>query len=89
MIAAVLIFKYWEPIKAFFEGLWDGFTENLDPVRKAMEPLAPIGEAIGAAFKTIGEKIEPLIQWFKDLLTPIKDTDKETEAARKTGVILR
>ena len=83
--AGILIYKYWEPLKAFFEGFITGFTENLGPLQTALEPLQPLFDGVSGALDKVGEAIEPVIQWFKDLLIPIKDTDKETENARLAG----
>lgn len=52
-VAALLIYKYWNPIKAFFAGLWDGIKAGLAPLM--------------SAFSTIGSYISPVINWFKNL----------------------
>jgi len=73
LIASIglLIWKYWEPIKAFFEGMWDGFLEGIQPVQPALDMLrdtladllAPVSankdtlDAFAAAGKVVGQII--------------------------------
>lgn len=42
--AAFLIYKFWNPLKAFFAGIWDS-------IKAAAAPIMPIFEAIGNAIK--------------------------------------
>ncbi len=37
--AGILIWKYWEPIKAFFSGMWDGVVEGMKPILPALDML--------------------------------------------------
>lgn len=39
-MAAVLIYKYWGPIKSFFIGLWDGFKDGVAPMMPVLEMIA-------------------------------------------------
>ena len=61
-MVAGLVYKYWEPIKAFFAGVWAGFTEALQPVYEALKPF----------FAAFGEWLQPLITWFKELFVPVE-----------------
>ena len=61
-LVAGLVYKYWEPIKAFFKGVWAGFTEALQPVYAALKPF----------FAAFGEWLQPLIAWFKELFVPVE-----------------
>lgn len=47
--ATFVIYKYWNPIKAFFAGVWDG-------IKAAAEPIMLIFEAVGNAIK-------PVVDW--------------------------
>ncbi len=47
--AALLIYKFWNPIKAFFAGIWDSISA-------AAAPIMPI-------FSAIGEAIKPALDW--------------------------
>ena len=68
--AGLLIWRYWEPIKAFFSGFFAGVWQALTPLRSAFSSLAPVFSALGSGIKAVWE-------WFKNLLTPMQ-TSKET-----------
>ncbi|EPE8179612.1 phage tail tape measure protein, partial [Escherichia coli] len=40
--AAVLIWKYWDPIRAFFAGVFSGIMERLTPLRETFERFGPV-----------------------------------------------
>lgn len=68
--AGVLIWRYWEPIKAFFVGFGAGVMQALAPLRDAFARIAPI-------FGVIGDAIGRVWDWFTKLLSPMQ-TSKET-----------
>ncbi|WP_338804796.1 phage tail tape measure protein [Xenorhabdus griffiniae] len=80
--AAVLIWKYWEPIKAFFSGFFSGLMEAIAPVRDtlaaAFAPFAPIFNAIGNAIKKVWD-------WFKSLFEPVNASSEGLKAATEAG----
>ena len=97
--AAVIIRKYWEPIKAFFIGLWEGLQEALQPIKEAfgeviaaLEPLQPVLSAIGDAFGWVGDIIGKVVGWFTKLLDPVDETSRSVkqagDAGRTTGKII-
>ena len=69
--AGLLIWKYWQPIKAFFGGLWDGFLEGIKPMQPALDMLrdtladllAPIEANKGTlnGFATVGKVVGQVI----------------------------
>ncbi|XKA36529.1 phage tail tape measure protein [Raoultella ornithinolytica] len=83
--AGLLIWHYWEPIKAFFSGFFAGVWQALTPLRSAFSALAPVFSALGDGIKAIWE-------WFKNLLTPMqtsKDTlDKCASAGETFGRVM-
>ncbi|MGR8795520.1 phage tail tape measure protein [Klebsiella variicola subsp. variicola] len=83
--AGLLIWRYWEPINAFFSGFFTGVWQALTPVRAAFSALAPVFSALGNGIKAIWE-------WFKNLLTPMqtsKDTlDKCASAGETFGRVM-
>ncbi|EGZ0108045.1 phage tail tape measure protein [Escherichia coli] len=83
--AAVLIWKYWDPIRAFFAGVFSGIMERLNPLRETFERFGPVFDAIGSG-------ISQVFNWFKSLLSPmesIKETlDKCTSAGEIFGNVL-
>ncbi|EMZ4675354.1 phage tail tape measure protein [Escherichia coli] len=83
--AAVLIWKYWDPIRAFFAGVFSGIMERLTPLRETFERFGP-------AFDAIGSGISLVFNWFKSLLSPMESSketlDKCTSAGEVFGNVL-
>ncbi|MCW2479193.1 phage tail tape measure protein [Candidatus Symbiopectobacterium sp. NZEC135] len=75
---ALLIWKYWEPIKAFIGGVVEGFVAASAPIIAAFAPLHP-------AFTWIGDTVKALFGWFGDLLAPVKSTAAELDGAASVG----
>ncbi len=71
--AALLITKYWKPIRGFFVGLFEGLREGLAPI---MPAIGKIGDALGFLIQPILD----LMSWFGDLLEPIDDVGGAAEA---------
>nr|DAU52944.1 MAG TPA: minor tail protein [Caudoviricetes sp.] len=76
VVAALLIYKYWKPITAFFKGTWQGLKEGL-------EPLMPLFKRMGTALEPVIKPIKAIIDWFKKIIKPVDDTGG---AAEKMGV---
>ena len=76
--AALLIYKFWNPIKAFFGGVWEGLKSGLAPVLEKFQPL-------GTAFGVVVGWIEKAVKWFTDLLSPIQSTKEDFDAAASAG----
>lgn len=88
-VSALLIYKYWQPITAFFSGVFKGIRKGFAPLADAirpafaalaetLEPLAPIWDAVcGALGKVWG--------WVTDLLSPMEATKEELGAATSAG----
>jgi len=81
-VVAALVWKYWEPIKAFMIGVWEGVVEAVSPVMSelmaALEPLGPVWEQVSDAMGTAWE-------WVQKLLTPFKATSEQLEGATSAG----
>lgn len=67
-LGAALIYKYWEPISGFFQGVWQGITQ-------AIEPVSPAIERIGAAIAPLFAPVQWLWDLFSGLLQPVQDVD--------------
>ena len=78
MAGAMLIFKYWEPVKAFVGGVIDGFSAAIEPIKGLFVPLKPI-------FTWIGDAIKWVFNLFGDLLSPVKSTSAELSGAAEMG----
>lgn len=75
---AVAVVKYWEPIKAFTVGLWDGLKMGLAPVLESLAPLQPLFSAIGSAIGSI-------VSWIGQLFMPLSTTSTELTGAGESG----
>ncbi|KVP62563.1 hypothetical protein WJ91_03080 [Burkholderia ubonensis] len=88
-IAALLIVKYWEPIKAFFGGMFAAIGEGLAPVRAAFAgAFAPIGEALAAAkplWDWFAGMLSSVAGWFAKLLEPASTSAEQLRAAGDAG----
>ena len=85
-VGALLIYKYWQPIKAFMSGFWDGLNIGLEPVFSAFSELTGSLSFIGDLFSWVGTQVSSVINWFGSLLTPVNATTEELNAANKAGV---
>ncbi|MDP3848109.1 MAG: phage tail tape measure protein [Pseudomonas sp.] len=81
--AALLIYKYWEPIKAWTGGFFTGLMEGLKPIGDAFStafaPLMPL-------LSSLGTLIRPVIQWFGELFTPVQMTGDALGRAGSSGM---
>ena len=83
--AAFIIWRYWEPIKAFFSGLFTGIRQGLSPLIQSFSFLIPLFDAISGG-------ISKLWGWFSQLFSPIdfsRDAlDKCASAGKTFGEVL-
>ncbi|EKY3119546.1 phage tail tape measure protein [Cronobacter turicensis] len=75
---ALVIWKYWQPIKAFLSGVVEGFKAAAAPISEAFSPLMPV-------FSWIADKVKALFGWFGNLLAPVKSTAAELSGAADMG----
>ncbi|WP_159103206.1 phage tail tape measure protein [Acidovorax radicis] len=79
--AALLIYRYWGPIKAFLGGVWEGLRNGLTPVLSQMAPLVQFGSMLvgwlGQAWT-----------WFTELIAPIKSTQEELAGFASAGQLV-
>ncbi|EJH9019930.1 phage tail tape measure protein [Escherichia coli] len=78
--AAVLIWKYWDPIRAFFAGGFSGIMERLTPLRETFERFGPVFDAIGSG-------ISQVFNWFKSLLSPMESSKETLDKCTSAGEI--
>ncbi|APC18543.1 phage tail tape measure protein [Pseudomonas frederiksbergensis] len=85
LIAALglVIYKNWEPLKAwmigFFTGLKDGLKPIGDAFSAAFAPVAPL-------LAKLGTFIKPVITWFRELFSPVQVTGDELGKATWSGI---
>lgn len=82
VVAAVVfaIYKYWEPISAFFGGVIEGIKTAFAPIAELFAPFQPLFDGIGKAISNIAG-------WFGDLLTPVKSSQQTLENCGNAGKI--
>ncbi|NVN02951.1 MULTISPECIES: phage tail tape measure protein [Asaia] len=73
--AALLVYKYWQPISTFFQGVWKGIQEG----------LRPLGPSVTAAFSPIVNVVKSVWGWFTNLLQPVHLTKDGVEKATASG----
>ncbi|MBZ7263994.1 phage tail tape measure protein [Klebsiella oxytoca] len=76
--AGVLIWKYWGPIKAFFNGFFTGVIQGLAPVRAAFSRLSPV-------FGVIGDGVKKIWDWFRKLLAPVEESREALNKCASAG----
>ncbi|MHA0982426.1 phage tail tape measure protein [Kosakonia cowanii] len=82
VVAAVVfaIYKYWEPVSAFFGGVIEGIKTAFAPIAELFTPFQPL-------FEGIGQVISNIAGWFGDLLTPVKSSQQTLESFGNAGKI--
>ncbi|MGF6437985.1 phage tail tape measure protein [Kosakonia sp. 1610] len=80
VVAAVVfaIYKYWEPVSAFFGGVIEGIKTAFAPIAELFAPFQPLFDGIGKAISNIAG-------WFGDLLTPVKSSQQTLENCGNAG----
>lgn len=82
-LGAMLIYKYWAPIKEFFAGLWSGISTSAGP---ALQPLwnsfKSFATVLSPVFGWVIDKVSSLFGWLMKLISPIDSTGG---AARSMG----
>jgi len=82
---ALLVRKYWEPIKAFLGGVWDGLsgagTAAMGELMRAVEPLRPAWEAVGGL---LGQAWD----WLSKMLAPAQYTGNELSRVAEIGSLV-
>jgi hypothetical protein len=81
--AALVIWHYWQPIKAWFIGFGKGISDIVGPaltgLLQALAPLKPIWDALAGALGAVWH-------WFTSLVTPMQATREQLDGATANGV---
>lgn len=77
-VGAILIYKNWDTVKAFFGGFWEGLKQGLAPVLEKFKPL-------GDAFGVVVGWIEKAVKWVMDFITPTNESAENLDKAANAG----
>ncbi|MEA9393288.1 phage tail tape measure protein, partial [Acerihabitans sp. TG2] len=77
---ALLIRKFWQPIKAFIMGVAAGFCAVVGPLIEIFGPLKPL-------LSWLGDSLKGLWAGFKTLIEPVKATEETLASATNAGKI--
>jgi TP901 family phage tail tape measure protein len=87
--AALLIYKYWEPVSSFFSGMWDGivtaFAPAIEKVKSAIAPLEKVFGSFGPMFDVVGSAISSVVGWFGSLFTQVDYTKEALDGVASSG----
>lgn len=94
--AAALIYKYWDPLKAFFGGLWEGLTDGMASVTQTFTPAINAWAQALTPIKPLWDGIVSVAseawRWFTNLITPVSGTTESlrgaADAGRSVGAVL-
>ncbi|WP_201556269.1 phage tail tape measure protein [Psychrobacter sp. 72-O-c] len=88
-VGALLIMKYWQPIKAFFTGMWDGFLTGIAPLQATFDSL---GSMLSSTFEPLRPVLDIIITgiaWLgtalASLIAPFQATDAQLATATANG----
>lgn len=74
---AILIYKYWDYVKAFFVGFFDGLKQG----------LAPLANSFSNAFNAIKTAFAPIISLFSSFFSQSEATKESLTGATNAGAI--
>jgi len=79
---AFVVWKFWEPIKAFMVGVWQGLSEAMQPVLtafgEALAPLIPLWDMLASGIGAVWG-------WIRQLSAPFEATSEQLQAATGHG----
>ncbi|QKN87919.1 tape measure protein [Acinetobacter phage vB_AbaP_Alexa] len=83
--AGVAIYKYWDRIKAFFGGFWEGLKAGMQPVITSFSDLFKSMSWLSPVIEAVGKGVGMVYDWFVKLLSPTKATDEQLKNATGAG----
>lgn len=83
--AGLLIYRYWDGIKAFMVGTFDGVSSGLQPLVHTFTEFGKVLAPIKPLFDLIGGALSSAWTWFTNLLGPVVFTQDELGKAGAAG----
>lgn len=88
-VAALLLIKYWQPVKAFFAGMWTGFLQGIAPLQATLDSLGSMLSSTFAPLRPVLDLIIAGITWLgsalMSLIAPFQATDTQLVTATANG----
>ncbi|TGR41850.1 phage tail tape measure protein [Mesorhizobium sp. M00.F.Ca.ET.151.01.1.1] len=81
-VVAALVWKYWEPIKAFMIGTWQGIVDVVNPI---MDELATALEPLGPVWDMVSDAMGKAWNWVMKLFAPFEATREQLQGATDAG----
>lgn len=96
---ALVVYKYWTPISAFFKGLWSGITAGVAPLQGtfsglwqtimgAFAPLQGVFDGLvgifGGLWASISPFVQPILDWFLAFFTQSQQGAESANAFGQT-----
>lgn len=81
-VAGLLIYKYWQPLKAFLSGFWQGFLQGFAPT---LSVLKNAFVALQPAFTGVVQGIGWLVNAFMTLTAPAQTTKAQLDGVGNAG----
>jgi len=79
-IAAMVVTKYWGPIRAWLEGVGQGIAQTVGPA------FQRLGAVLYDVFAPLGSMLATIWGWLSQLWQPFEATSQQLDAARQNGV---
>lgn len=87
-ILGVLIYKYFQPLKAFLSGFWDGFLQGFAPIIQLCSGLFAALSPIGDVLAWVWQGVKGVFDWFSQLFQPVNASTEVLQAATGAGMSL-
>lgn len=84
-IAGLLIYRYWDGVKAFMIGTFDGLKTGLAPLVDTFRAFGDSLKPLKPLFDLIGSALSAAWTWFTNLLNPVTFTKDELGKAGAAG----
>ena len=83
--AGMLIYRYWDGLKAFMVGTWEGFKGAITPVVDKFSTLLGMLKPLQIAFDLVAGGVQKAWDWFTKLFEPVSFTSGELKKAGDAG----
>lgn len=83
--AGLLIYRYWDGLKAFMVGTWQGFGDAIKPVTDRFGTLLDMLKPLRPLFDMVAGGVKIAWDWFTKLFEPVSFTSAELKKAGDAG----